>query len=225
MNNDEFRDWWSDFTANFPDVGIWVANLPNGRDVLTKWRDMLGAVEAADAAAVTQAIATGRLDPIGTTDHERGGTGRRIAREAKRFAIERVQRERIASTAGCKDNERRYRCHVCRDTGLVTIVNRKAYETHGIVVANVNVRCNCDMGETWAHERSGTGTKYPPLKLYNEHAHFRAMDGVTNGTEVVVDGKTYTTPDTAAAYREWRSDPERSDAAHETKLAAAEWHF
>ncbi len=211
MNGEQFTAWWADFSATFPDVGTWLGGLPNADAVYAKWQEAIATADHQDCLAVTVAMSEFRLQPIGTTDHERGGTGRRIAREAATFARERFQRERIAQAVTHGDDaERTYRCSRCRDSGLVTCVNPVAWNSRRLIIDDMAYRCTCDAASRYAKERSGVkGEKFGPLQQYNRGRHFRAMDGIT--------------ADVRREFVVWIADTSRKALAYEEHQAASEW--
>ena len=211
MTGQEFTDWFEDFCETFPDVGIWLAGQPNCGGVLAKWAERLASADPRDCYAVTVAMSDFRLESIGTTDHERGGTGRRIAREASTFARERLQRDRIAEAVSHGDDvERTYRCSCCRDSGLVTVVNPVAWNSRRLILDDMAVRCTCDAAKRYAKDRSGVkGEKFGPLQQYNRGRHFRAMDGITE--------------DVRRGFREWHQDACREALAYDEHQRLSVW--
>ena len=102
MTRNEFILWWKDYAGRFPATACWIrelgrvlgdrdkpdsfdASVPNA--LLNSWVDVLSDVPLREAMAVTRAMASGDLEPIGTTHADRERTAltvRRAALAAKR---------------------------------------------------------------------------------------------------------------------------------------------
>ena len=121
MNKPECKKWWDDYQAKFPSAGKWAAGLGEDqwREVYAAWERVLATVPLADALEVNQSMRDGGIDPIGTFDSDRERIGHCVCSEAKGLAYSR----RPKQTPDWKAD--RYRCGLCRDTGLVECFTRR----------------------------------------------------------------------------------------------------
>lgn len=182
MTKDDFRNWYRSFAARFPAVSNWLAGLDNAAEVLEAWQETLAETDLDDAREVLRRWTEQDGEAIGTTDQERQAVARRVRHEAREAARQRRQSQRLLSAEGraTPEDEPRYRCHKCRDRGLVTVIDPVHFNVRGLIYDNLVVRCDCAEAERFSKERQGVNGKvYPVMQQYDRSRHFRCMDGVT----------------------------------------------
>ena len=90
MTNEEFNDWFDDFSAAFPWAKDFVSK--DGRDGMatrTHWLGVLSRCDLADAKEVTRMMLAGDLDEVST--FERHATPRHVAGLCAKLARERLE--------------------------------------------------------------------------------------------------------------------------------------
>jgi hypothetical protein len=191
MTRDEFKTWFEDFRARFPETGLWMSKLPKAtRDLW--FNDYFSSLDLRDCLAVNHhlmetpealeaynreklpGVFLKRCQEV-SYDRQHRESRHGLSRDAEVYAgkehfdtsmgkilrmVEARQREHLEKTGErMSDAERkvlvdelfaeydtsddrsgpRYRCHLCRDTGLCSYDDHKGRQIVG--------HCRCELGD------------------------------------------------------------------------------
>lgn len=143
----EFDRWLKVHAGAFPGLMEW---LRKHEGATTAWREVLDDVALEDALAATKAMNRGEHEAPPFGDHARA-----VRKLARLLSFEAEQsRRRALPVSVCGP---RYRCAVCRDTGVVIVVNAYAGRSGQFAIARlmaglseivpeVGVFCTCTAG-------------------------------------------------------------------------------
>lgn len=191
MNRTDFRRWWKDFSARFPDTAEWITKLDkdtesdeNAVATLKVWEEVLADVAFQDAMQASKLLSTGEEE---RPDYSRREDTPKIIREIARRA--EVGRSPVKMDDWRHD--RPVRCKVCNDSGQVEVVHWKLMEVIvGIIrqqtpgdryfVCNyrtATARC----GECALGKRRWTDAQHQlaPGRRFNRNFHIPVYDGDT----------------------------------------------
>jgi hypothetical protein len=117
MEKDEFNEWLKRHQKAYPAMVDWFANLPDQNGTLGLWFDVLRWVDRAHADEATMRMMRG-VEPLVkfTNWHD---TPRFVTDHASCLKRESKPRRTFAVPEG--DEEIRYACATCRDTGIVDV--------------------------------------------------------------------------------------------------------
>ena len=167
MTPDEFDEWLEHHFGVFPNCRKWFSDLnTDDRKIQTAvWVEILEPVDLVYALTASKVLFEDPPDTYG--EHPR-----RVLRIAKNLGF--VDREND------KFNERweYYKCTMCRDSGLVSVVHPKSYK-EAIRVAydpkqfersrfgRCQVACKCEAGFSHTQEKQRPNRKIPGLPIYD----------------------------------------------------------
>ena len=92
-----------------------------------------------------------------------------------------------------------FRCPICRDRGIVSVIDPRYWRIG--IATDCGVPCRCEAGDRWARP-SGKRTEW--RARFYAPTMFPVMDGIT---ETVL-----------TAFREWLSDPDRLLSAADSEI-------
>lgn len=98
MTNDEFDRWLDEFLDLIPEIGRWLADVPNPAAINDAWRDALRDCDLQDARAVTRQLVRGDLPAIPA--YERSRTAAIVRTACRELRNERHQRSNREPTMG-----------------------------------------------------------------------------------------------------------------------------
>lgn len=197
MNRTDFRRWWKDFSARFPDTAEWITKLDkdaasdeNAVATLKVWEEVLADVAYQDAMQASKLLSTGEEE---RPDYSRREDTPKIIREIAR----RAEVGRSPSRVEFWELGYREQCQVCHDTGVVVVVGCLLMKVIvGIIRGQVpeerywtqkyrEVCANC--GECALGKRRWTDAQHQlaPGRRFNRNYHIAVYHGDTESQAAV----------------------------------------
>jgi hypothetical protein len=182
MRTEEFQGWLKYHFAAFPEFKKWwMKGDEDEQQVrLEQWMKALSGCSPDGCRSATDAMLAGDIEqPRAYSAHPSAirlhAKGTEYEDRSPKFTVE---------------GERVYRCSVCRDTGIVNVIDPR-YSKRGIY-RDCGAACSCSSGRRWIVGMiKSDGTRTAPVIKYDESRMFRVPDGIGDAD--------------IAAFEQWRA--------------------